>query len=318
MLLGFILILVAFACNPNEFPAASSAGFANPKDTAIPTEIPASPSPTNLPDPSETPLPTDPPPTLTSSPTPEQSTASSCWEDGGRIEEHQLESEWMDAPLDYIVYLPPCYDALPDRYFPTLYLIHGQTYTNEHWIDLGVIEIADVLIADKELAPFVMVFPHDKDHYKRPPENSFGEAVFFDLIPTIDRNYRAFSEREYRAIGGISRGGNWAVHIGLPHPGFFGAIGAHSTPIFSTDTNADIREWLTVIPFDELPRIFVDTGENDRWLNYTLVFEELLNEAGIPHEWYLYPGFHEDKYWQSHLEQYIRWYAEPWRIDSVE
>ncbi len=218
----------------------------------------------------------------------------------------------MADPLDFLVYLPPCYDELPERYFPTLYLLHGQTYTNEHWIDLGITNLVDRLVANQELAPFVIVFPYDQNHYKPPPENLFGETVFFDLIPTIDRNYHTFPEREYRAIGGISRGGNWAIHIGLPHPGFFGAIGAHSTPIFSTDTNKDIQEWLTAIPFDELPRLFVDTGENDRWLSYTLTFEELLNEEGIPHEWHLYPGFHEDKYWQSHLEEYIRWYADPW------
>ncbi len=243
-------------------------------------------------------------------------TPLACWKTGGRTEEQQLETDWMDDPLEYIVYLPPCYDELPDRYFPSLYLFHGQTYSNEHWIDLGVIEIADRLIARGELAPFLMIFPYDRNHYKPPPENSFGKAVFFDLIPSIDRIYRTFPEREYRAIGGISRGGNWAIHIGLPHPGFFSAIGAHSTPIFSTDTNKDISEWLAAIPFDELPRLFVDTGENDRWFGFTLAFEELLNDEGIPHEWYLYPGFHEDKYWQSHLEQYIRWYALPWGAEG--
>jgi S-formylglutathione hydrolase FrmB len=67
---------------------------------------------------------------------------------------------------------------------------------------------------------------------------------------------------------------------------------------------------------NELPRLFLDTARSDRWLNYTLVFEALLNDAGVPHEWHLFQGFHEDDYWKSHLELYIRWYAEPWRVDN--
>ena len=41
-------------------------------------------------------------------------------------------------------------------------------------------------------------------------------------------------------------------------------------------------------------------------------YQDLLDKANIPHEWYLYPGFHEDKYWKAHLEQYIRWYTREW------
>ncbi len=310
--LGLLLILGVSACATNEIPAATSAGFMNPEITAASTEIPLSASPTKTPKPTRTPTHPDPSPTIISSPTPIPESSLACWDGGGRIEEQQLETEWLDKLLNYLVYLPPCYDELPDRYYPTLYLIHGQTYSNEHWIDLGAIEVADRLIASGELPPFLMVFPYDRDHYIPATENLFGEAVFFDLIPAIDRKYRTIPEREFRAMGGISRGGNWAIHIGLPHPGFFGAIGAHSTPVFSTDSNQEIREWLVSIPFEELPRLFIDTGENDRWLTYTLVFEKLLNDEGIPHEWHLYPGFHEDKYWQAHLEEYLRWYADPW------
>jgi len=32
----------------------------------------------------------------------------------------------------------------------------------------------------------------------------------------------------------------------------------------------------------------------------------------IPHEWHLFTGYHEEAYWQSHLEQYLRWYTQDW------
>jgi len=228
------------------------------------------------------------------------------------IEEKQLESAWLAEPLIYRVYTPPCYTEQPERRYPVLYLIHGQTYQADQWDRLGADETADQLIAAHEVAPFIIVLPQDEDHYTPPPENTFGETLLFDLLPAIDRDYRTIPDRPYRAIGGLSRGGNWAIHIGLAHPGFFSAIGAHSTPTFVTDGPPVIRGWLAEIPPDELPRIFVDTGENDRWLDYNLQFEAVLNQEGIPHEWYLFPGYHQEEYWRAHLEQYLRWYAAEW------
>jgi enterochelin esterase-like enzyme len=309
---GLCLILGVSACDTNDTPAATSAGFVHPTITAAPTKITPIIHPTDLPEPTGTALPTE---TVTESPTsiPHHSptpTAISC--QSGEIESQRLKSELLEAPLKYLVYLPPCYDLQTDRDYPVIYLFHGQTYSNTHWIDLGAVEIANRLISDGELAPFLMVFPYDRDHYDPPTINPFGEAVLTDLIPTIDQTYRTIPDRQHRAIGGISRGGNWAAHLGLQHPEMFGAIGLHSTPIFSTDTNPEIIDWLEVIPIDTFPRLFIDAGKNDRWLQFTLDFVDLIDQANLPHEWHLYPGFHEDVYWQAHLEQYIRWYAAPW------
>ena len=214
------------------------------------------------------------------------------------------------------MYLPPCYFEQVDRYYPALYLFHGQTYTNQHWIDLGAADLADRLITSGELAPFIMVFPYDQDHYNPPTTNPFGQAVLFELIPAIDREFRTVPTRASHAIGGISRGGNWAAHLSLQHSELFSAVGLHSTPIFSTDTNQEIVDWIEAIPIEEFPRLFIDIGENDRWLEYSLIFEEVLNNASIPHEWHLYPGFHEDDYWATHLEQYLRWYVLSWSIEE--
>jgi enterochelin esterase-like enzyme len=317
LLSGCLLILGVFACTPNELPAATSAGFVNP---GVPATLPESPTNADItasPKTSPTAVPTATrSPSATPSPTPSPTSSSTplaCWEKGGQVIESQLESEYLKKPLEYRVYLPPCYAEQPERRYPVLYLIHGQTYRNDHWLNLGAADLVDRLSATGEMAPFLMVFPYDRDHYISPPENGFGEAIVADLIPAIDTEFRTLPERADRAIGGISRGGNWAVHIGLQHPEIFGALGAHSTPIFSSDTNPEIAKWLEAIPLERLPRIFMDAGENDRWLQYTLIFEDLLNTENIPHEWHLYPGYHDDDYWQAHLEEYLRWYASPWR-----
>ncbi|MFQ5616739.1 MAG: hypothetical protein ACE5GO_09835, partial [Anaerolineales bacterium] len=66
------------------------------------------------------------------------------------------------------------------------------------------------------------------------------------------------------------------------------------------------------IATENCPFFFLDIGEKDYLLGKALWFENLLTEKGIPHEWYLFTGRHEEAYWQAHIEQYLRWYAEMW------
>ena len=253
-------------------------------------------------------------PTLSPSPTPTP-TPLECWLQGGNLEQGSLRSVPLPLPLDYIVYLPPCYDQLTERRYPVLYLIHGQNYNNDQWDRLGAVETADELIASGEIPPFIMVFPRDRS-WAQPTEDRFGEVVVSSLVPHIDQKYRTLPERTYRAIGGLSRGAGWAVHLGLTEWESFGAIGANSLPVFWTDTS-HVAEWLDAIPQESLPRIYMDIGEKDRptILRSAIWFENLLTEKNIPHEWHLFSGYHEEAYWESHVEQYLRWYAKGWQAE---
>lgn len=246
------------------------------------------------------------------SPTP---TPHACWVQGGRFELSNLPSDLLPLPMEYLVYLPPCYDQLLERRFPVLYLIHGQNYNNDQWDRLGADEVADALISSGEVSPFIMVFPRDRS-WAQPTEDRFGDVLVSSLIPYIDEKYRTKPERTYRAVGGLSRGAGWAVHLGLLEWEAFGAIGAHSLPVFWTDTK-HIREWLDAVPQVSMPRIYMDIGEKDRPNIFQSArwFENLLTEKGIPHEWHLFNGYHEEAYWEAHVEQYLRWYAEGWEID---
>jgi enterochelin esterase family protein len=178
---------------------------------------------------------------------------------------------------------------------------------------LGAHQIADRLIISGEIPPFIIVMPHDRDHNDQPPENQFGEAFLFDLVGAVDSEYRTLPSRKGRAIGGLSRGGNWAIHIGLSHWESFGAIGAHSAPLFVSDGPSKVRGWLDEIPPEDYPRIFLDIGEKDKWLDHIIRFEGLLDEYNIPHELFIFPGGHTEDYWMSHTELYIRWYAQAWQ-----
>ena len=191
-----------------------------------------------------------------------------------------------------------------------LYLIHGQSFNDDQWDRMNADEMADTLIAADQVPPFIIVMPRDRV-WSSPEEDMFGEAIMHDLLPWIDETYRTIPERTHRAIGGLSRGASWAVHLGILNWESFSAVGAHSLPVFPSDTN-NIRKWLNAIPRESIPRFFIDIAELDRWSVTATWFENILTEMDIPHVWHLYTGYHNEDYWQTHMEEYLRWYAQEW------
>lgn len=301
---GFILILILSACDfrgkSNQENVISTS---NPLSSQTATIVDSyqfstpSPQPTSVS--SATPLPPSPTPLL-------------CVPTTGHIEELQLKTKFLANPLDYRVYIPPCYESNPDQRYPVLYLIHGYGYNDDQWVRLGIGDISDKLIIEEEIPPLIIVMPHDSDHNVQPPTNQFGNAVLFDLVQEIDTTYRTLPFRQYRAIGGLSRGGNWAIHIGLSHSEYFGIIGAHSAPLFVTEGPPVVKAWLDEIRSTDYPHIYMDVGDHDKWLEEIVQFEEILDEYNVPHEFYIFPGNHTEDYWKSHTEQYIRWYTKEW------
>lgn len=258
----------------------------------------------------------EPGPTETATP-PETETAESeldedCRQGAGRMEFFDLQSEYLDAGLQFRAWLPPCYDEQTEGRFPVLYLIHGQTFNDDQWYRLGADEAAAQGISAGHYAPFIIVMPFDLAS-AQPSADPFGEAFIKELLPFVDANLRTLSEREYRAVGGLSRGASWALHLALRYPELFGAVGGHSPPVFVEDA-PQMEEILDAIPIGLMPRIWLDIGENDQQaiLNSAIWFEALLTERGIPHQWQLFQGFHDEEYWASHVEQYLDWYTQGW------
>lgn len=268
------------------------------------------PTPTPLEAATHTPIP-EPSPTATEPLRPSPTPTPACSESVGTLEHLQLsDTPLAPEPLRFFVYTPPCYQTETDRYYPVLYLIHGQSSTEDQWVRLGVPVHMDALIAAGEIPPFLVVMPYDKSSAS-PARDPFGPAVVNNLIPWIDAHYRTLAIRPYRAIGGLSRGAGWAVHLGLEDWGLFGAIGGHSLAVQYGD-GARIPGWLDAIPASSYPRIYLDIGASDGLFSSAAQFEQLLDARGIPHEWHPFQGTHNEAYWSSHVDDYLRWYGEGW------
>jgi enterochelin esterase-like enzyme len=249
----------------------------------------------------------------TQAPTPSATSFDlSCLQANGSLSEHTLPSQLLPQRMDYFIYLPPCYDQMPEARYPVLYMIHGQSFRHDQWINLGLTAQADAWIASGQINPLIIVMPRDAV-WTPPSQDMFGQAVLTELVPFIDETYRTKAEREFRAVGGLSRGAAWAVHLALLDPEVFGAVGGHSLPVFWEDAPKIPRVFQETRPGD-LPRIYIDIGDRDRAeiMDSTLWFINLLVQYDIPHEWHLFVGYHDEAYWSQHVPDYLRFYTAEW------
>lgn len=234
-----------------------------------------------------------------------------CSEPHGKIVPGAINSSQLDDPLNFEVYLPPCYDASGATHYPMLILMHGMNNNESQWLRMDVNGIADSLILTKQVVPFIIVLPREDDTYAYAGSSSFPDAIVNVLIPWIDAHYATCTDRVCRAIGGLSRGSGWALRLGLTNWETFGAIGAHSISPFYGDADR-LSDWINQIPTDEWPRLYMDIGKDDMVLQGGEDIDSLLSSINFDHEWIISDGGHNEDYWHTHLKDYLLWYAEPW------
>jgi predicted alpha/beta superfamily hydrolase len=185
-------------------------------------------------------------------------------------------SEALANSRDVQVYLPPGYEAEPDRRFPVLYLHDGQnvfdTSTSFAGSEWGVDETAERLIHEGRVAPLIIVainhagseradeFAPTRDVHRQAGGHAsrYARFVVEELKPYVDSTFRTLTDARQTAIGGSSLGGLVTLHIGLEHPDLFGALAVLSPSIW-WDRRA-VLDRVERLP-DRLPwRIWLDVG----------------------------------------------------------
>ena len=122
-------------------------------------------------------------------------------------------SETYGLYANAIVYTPPFYDSNPKKKYPVMYLISGTTDTEEVYFKVGRMNfILDNLIAEGAAKDMILVLPYgNPSKYFTGAAGmraNFNKDFTDDLMPFVEKNYRTIEDREYRGIGGFSRGGN--------------------------------------------------------------------------------------------------------------
>jgi len=165
----------------------------------------------------------------------------------GRMEYVHYYSKSLGGTNNAIVYLPPNYLQDYQKKYPVFYLISGTTDTEEVYYKVGRVNyILDNLLAEKAAKEMIVVLPYGNPSklLAAPPaggapQTRFGGDVFSkdlinDLMPYIEKNYRTINNRDHRAIGGFSRGGNQALFNGLTNLDKFSYLCSYSS-FTSTD-----------------------------------------------------------------------------------
>lgn len=302
-----LLVLIAcLACLPACAQATAGAAGATATGAALTQASLAAASATLTPTPGPTlTASATPPPSLTPRPT-RTPTSTPCAEAAGTVTAISVPSDMLNYPIDAQLYLPPCYATSGERY-PVLYLIHGLNFTNLQWVELGAPALADALSAAGEIAPLIIVMPSDRKDVRLDP------AFVTDLVPYIDATYRTKADYAYRAIGGLSRGAGWAVHLGLRYPQVFGRVGAHSPAVHFGDENNLLAYARAVDKTGPVPALYVDVGDLDGQRQSAAWLDQVFTWFSFGHTYLVQPGGHTEQYWSEHLPDYLRFYAASWR-----
>lgn len=115
----------------------------------------------------------------------------------------------MERPIN--VYVPSEYELNPDKKYPVLYLVHGWGEDEKGWSNQGhMANIMDGLIYSGKAVPMLVVTPSGDIKTNSDVREVSGTVMDIyanDLIPFIDRTFRTYTDREHRAMAGLSRGG---------------------------------------------------------------------------------------------------------------
>ena len=215
----------------------------------------------------------------------------------------QSTSEWRHA----MVYTPAGYDLKKNakRRYPVLYLQHGMGEDETGWSRQGHMQhIMDNLVANGEAAPMIVVM--ESGDIKAPFRGgsnrqgfsdygaSFYKVMMNDLIPFVDTTFRTLTDRDNRAMAGLSWGGHQTFDLVLNHLDTFAWMGAFSGAIFGLDLKTAYNGVFTRP--DEFNRqihyLYLSCGSEENFGTEALV--KNLRDAGIKADYYVSPGTHHE------------------------
>lgn len=238
----------------------------------------------------------------------------------GKIDSIQYRSKTVGTTRKALVYTPPGYSKR-DKY-PVLYLLHGIGGDEKEWLKGGHPEvILDNLYAEGKLEPMIVVMPNGramKDDRAvgniMAPEKveafaRFEKDLLNDLIPFIEKKYPVLTDRENRAIAGLSMGGGQSLNFGLGNLDKFAWVGG-----FSSAPNTKAPEVLVPDPAkakELLKVLWISCGDEDGLLSFSKRTHDYLVQEEVPHIYYLESGGHDFKVWKNGLYMFSQLLFKP-------
>ena len=198
------------------------------------------------------------------------------------------------------VYVPAEYEQNPDKKYPVLYLVHGWGEDENGWSVQGhMANIMDGLIASKKAVPMIVVMPSGDiktNSDVREASGNITDIYIKNLIPYIDKTFRTKTDKQNRAMAGLSRGGMQTTMTVFPNMDMFGWTGLFSG--FFIRPNDNVVDAFNGVFKDaeafnkKMNLLFISTGTEERNPKeavqtlkdhgINIVFHE---SQGTAHEW---------------------------------
>jgi len=233
----------------------------------------------------------------------------------GKLELFEYDSAVTGTRRKANVYLPPGYS--PDRKYPVLYLLHGIGGDITEWLRAGSPNVVlDNLLADGKAVPMIIVLPNGRalpdDSVPKnvfAPEQIEGFARFErdlldHLIPAIQAKYSTYTDREHRALAGLSMGGGQTLNFGFAHLDTFAWLGA-----FSSAPNTKPPAELVPDPAAaraQLKLLYLSCGNKDGLINISQGVHRYLKEHAVPHLWNVDDHGHDGHTWGGNLYHFAQ------------
>lgn len=262
---------------------------------------------------------------------------------GKVIETLQFKSNKVSYPVEYSIYLPPDYES-SERSYPVLYLLHGYSDDETGWIQFGEANtIADKGINNGDFSSCIIVMPDGKVSWYINSEDGTDpwEDMFIrEFIPFVEKEYRVRSKKEFRAIAGLSMGGNGSLLLAMRNPEMFSTCVAMSAGTFTDEeimandqydhyfkniygekpANGVSEHWKANSPLHLLDTVglkklksirwYIDCGDDDFLYKGNSALHVKMKDLGIPHEYRVRQGGHQWSYWRTGLYDGLKYISE--------
>ena len=226
----------------------------------------------------------------------------------GSIATRSYWSKTLNAPRTMRVWTPAGYEKSTEK-LPVLYLIHGGGDNDSSWPTVGCAgEILDNLMAEGKIKPMVVVMPNgtiEGDLMNEVP--LFEKDMVTDIIPFVEANYRVKTDKNSRAIAGLSMGGMETMETALKHPELFAYVWVLSAGYFP-DRKEEFAKYADLIHkaapgakknFKVLA--FTQGGPTDIAYNNCKATLKEFDKAGYKYEYNDVSGGHSWEAWRQNL-----------------
>lgn len=263
------------------------------------------------------------------------------------VSQIELKSTLLGRTVNYQILYPVRYQSPEnrDKRFPVIYLLHGVTGHSTDWL-----ERTKVALYATHYDLFIVMVEGANGWYTDSatiPADKYESYILRELIPDVEKRFRVSTQRESRAIAGLSMGGYGAIKFGLKYPEMF-ALAASMSGAFRGPswTGQDLKDFgvvrdsvlQTFGPADSptraandvyklaravpaprigtLPYFYLDCGTEDFLYGNSRELAALFVELKMPHEYRELPGSHSWPYWDAQIQEILKLAANKLRAPS--